>query len=85
MTGVGANATIRDLGPDRENGGCSVSNTDATLLCSIRLYVAGQSPAAAGVYAHLKSVCDRYLPGHYQLDVIDVSAEAGTRNGDGIR
>ena len=38
----------------------------------LRLFVAGTTPRSARAIANLKSVCDEYLEGRYDLQVIDV-------------
>ena len=37
-----------------------------------RLYVSGNSPRSALAITNVRSICDQYLPGHYELEVIDV-------------
>lgn len=37
-----------------------------------RLYVSGTSPRSARAIANVRRICDQYLPGHYELEVIDV-------------
>jgi circadian clock protein KaiB len=37
-----------------------------------RLYVSGNTPRSSGAIANLRRICDQYLPGHYELEVIDV-------------
>jgi len=41
-------------------------------IWELRLYVAGQTPKCLAALANLKSICDKYLPGRYQLEVIDL-------------
>jgi circadian clock protein KaiB len=36
------------------------------------LYVAGQSPKSLRAFANLKAVCEQYLPGRYDIEVIDL-------------
>ena len=38
----------------------------------LRLYVAGQTPKAITAYANLKKICEEYLQGSYQIEVIDL-------------
>ncbi len=38
----------------------------------LRLYVAGQTPKAITAYANLKVICEEYLGGDYQIEVIDL-------------
>lgn len=38
----------------------------------LRLYVAGLTPASLAAVARVKAVCEDYLPGRYDLEVIDI-------------
>jgi circadian clock protein KaiB len=42
---------------------------------SLRLYVAGQSPKSMTAFANLKKVCEEFLDGQYQLEVIDLTIQ----------
>lgn len=37
-----------------------------------RLYVAGTSKRSSVAIGNVRRICDRYLPGHYELEVVDV-------------
>jgi len=37
-----------------------------------RLYVSGNSSRSVVAIANVRSICDKYLPGRYELDVIDI-------------
>jgi circadian clock protein KaiB len=39
------------------------------VLC---LYVAGNAPRSIQALANLRAVCERYLPGRYELEVVDI-------------
>ena len=41
-------------------------------MYSLRLYITGQTPRSAGSVQNLKQVCDQYLAGHFELEVIDI-------------
>src|ERR1700722_19000274 len=41
-------------------------------MYSLRLYITGQTPRSAGSVQNLKNVCDQYLAGHFELEVIDI-------------
>ncbi|SKB14667.1 KaiB-like protein 1 [Planktothrix sp. PCC 11201] len=41
-------------------------------LWELRLYVAGQTPKAITAFINLKKVCEQYLQGQYQIEVIDL-------------
>ena len=38
----------------------------------LRLCVSGMTPRSRDAIVNLKRVCDTYLPGHYELEVIDL-------------
>jgi len=38
----------------------------------LRLYITGATPKSARAIANIKRICDEYLPGRYQLEVIDI-------------
>ena len=38
----------------------------------LRLYVTGKTPNSLRAIANLKELCDNYLPGRYDLQVIDI-------------
>jgi circadian clock protein KaiB len=37
-----------------------------------RLYVSGTSSRSASAIANVRRICEKYLPSHYELEVIDV-------------
>ncbi|HEY9649779.1 MAG TPA: circadian clock protein KaiB [Coleofasciculaceae cyanobacterium] len=41
-------------------------------LWLLRLYVAGQTPKSITAFANLKKICEEYLHGQYQIEVIDL-------------
>ena len=38
----------------------------------LRLYLAGMSPRSTEAFASVKRICDKYLAGHYELEVVDI-------------
>src|SRR5262249_26402532 len=38
----------------------------------LRLYVTGQTPRSTDSIRNLKEICDRFLTGHFELEVIDI-------------
>ncbi len=42
-----------------------------------RLYVSGNSPRSALAITNILNICDKYLPGKYELEVIDVFQQPG--------
>ena len=43
---------------------------DATYV--LRLYVSGATPRSAEAITKITAICEEYLPGHYDLEVIDI-------------
>ena len=41
----------------------------------LRLYVSGATEKSAHAIANLRALCDRHLPGRYELEVVDVYQE----------
>lgn len=38
----------------------------------LRLYVSGATPRSTEAITKIKDICEEYLPGHYDLEVIDI-------------
>lgn len=53
-------------------------------VMQLRLYVAGQTPKSVAAFANLKKICDEYLPGHYEIEVIDLMKQPQLAAGDQI-
>ncbi|MEA2828853.1 MAG: circadian clock protein KaiB [Actinomycetota bacterium] len=58
--------------------------TDGEELWYLRLYVAGQSPKSLHALANLKRLCEEYLAGHYEIEVIDLIENPSLARGDDI-
>ena len=50
----------------------------------LRLYVAGRTPKAIRAFANLKKICEEYLPGKYEIEVIDLLEQPQLAAGDEI-
>jgi circadian clock protein KaiB len=50
----------------------------------LRLYVAGQTPKSVQAIANIKTICEEYLKGIYELDVIDLYQHPQLAQGDQI-
>jgi len=50
----------------------------------LRLYVAGQTPKSIAAFSNLKRVCEEYLAGKYQIEVIDLIKTPQLAQGDQI-
>ena len=50
----------------------------------LRLYVAGQTANSAEAFRNLQTICETYLRGEYQLEVIDLMKTPNLAKGDQI-
>jgi circadian clock protein KaiB len=50
----------------------------------LRLYVAGQSPRSIRAFDNLKKLCEEFLPGQYNIEIIDLIKEPKLAKGDQI-
>jgi circadian clock protein KaiB len=44
----------------------------ARKMYTLRLYITGQTPRSVASIRNLRSVCDKYLTGRFELQVIDI-------------
>lgn len=51
---------------------------------NLRLYVAGQTPKSIAAIYNLRSLCEKYLSGRYNLDVIDLMVDPNLAQQDQI-
>jgi circadian clock protein KaiB len=52
--------------------GSEAKGDDAKAFWRLRLYVAGQTPKSLEAFANLKKLCEEYLKGRYEVEVIDL-------------
>jgi circadian clock protein KaiB len=50
----------------------------------LRLYVAGQTPKCLTAFANLKKICETYLTGEYDIEIIDLLKTPALAQGDQI-
>ena len=50
----------------------------------LRLYVAGQTPRSVAAFANLKKLCEEFLPGRYNIEVVDLVKHPQLAAGDQI-
>jgi circadian clock protein KaiB len=50
----------------------------------LRLYVAGQTPTSMTAFDNLKKICEEYLEGRYQIQVVDLLRNPQLASGDQI-
>jgi circadian clock protein KaiB len=60
------------------------SNSGNSELWDLRLYTAGQTPRSVAAFANLKRICDEYLPGRYNIEVVDLVKHPQLAAGDQI-
>jgi circadian clock protein KaiB len=53
-------------------------------LWSLRLYVAGQTPNSVRAIENMKRICEEFLKGRYDLEVIDIYQQPVLAKGDQI-
>jgi circadian clock protein KaiB len=53
-----------------KNRGAQVPPADG--IWAMRLYVAGQSPRSSAAIANLRRICDEYVPGRYEVEIVDL-------------
>jgi circadian clock protein KaiB len=51
---------------------------------NLRLYVAGQTPKSIAAFANLKQLCEKHLPGRYQIEIIDLVKQPQMAQSDQI-
>lgn len=49
-----------------------LKQTDAVQDYQLRLYVTGTTPRSSRAIANIRALCEEYLAGHYDLQVIDI-------------
>ncbi len=69
--------------PESSAGEWEFGDHDAEIF-ELRLYVAGQTPRSLTALANLKRICENYLPGKYQVEVIDLLEDPALAQGDQI-
>jgi circadian clock protein KaiB len=59
-------------------------SSDRAERFQLRLYVAGQTSKSITAFANLKKLCEEYLPGRYEIEVIDLVENPQLAAGDQI-
>jgi circadian clock protein KaiB len=62
----------------------SVASVAAAEHWQLRLYVAGQTPKCLAAFANLKRICEQYLEGQYDIELIDLIERPALAQGDQI-
>lgn len=58
--------------PAAQEPGADAPNGATEQLWELRLYTAGQTPKSVLAFNNLKRICEEYMPGRYQIEVIDL-------------
>jgi circadian clock protein KaiB len=53
--------------------GTTIVVTDLDEVWHLRLYIAGQTPRSLQAFANLKKLCDAYLAGRHEIEIIDLA------------
>ena len=56
----------------KKGNGRGKMNTGVSMEYVLRLFVTGASPNSTRAISNLKNICEKYFPGNYSLEVIDV-------------
>jgi circadian clock protein KaiB len=60
------------------------TNAPAKTSIELRLYIAGETPKSVAALKNLKRICEEYMPGTYELKVIDLLKHPQLARGDQI-
>ena len=60
-----------------------IEKAESTIY-QLRLYVAGTTPYSVSAIANIKKICEEYLKGRYQLEVIDLYQNPTLAKGEQI-
>lgn len=60
------------------------SSNETKEVYQLRLYVAGQTPRSIAALANLKKICEKYLAGKYQIEIVDLQKNPQLAKGDQI-
>ena len=62
----------------------AVLSKPATARYVLRLYVVGMTPKSTRAITNIKAICEKYLRGHYDLEVVDVYQQPQLAQGEQI-
>ncbi len=60
------------------------AGTERSVKWDLRLYVAGQTPRSLQAFANIKRICERYLAGRYEIEVVDLLRNPHLAKSNGI-
>jgi circadian clock protein KaiB len=76
--------------PKRNSGGSSAERLAAAIEARdnaryvLRLYVTGSTPHSIRAIVNIRKICEEYLKGHYDLEVVDISQRPNLAEGEQI-
>src|SRR5690349_23693965 len=73
--------TPRDLPPEWGASAPAEAGEETFLL---RLFVTGMTPRSTDAIARIKAICEEYLGGRYELEVIDIYQQPEAARGEQI-
>ena len=50
----------------------------------LRLFITGSTPRSMAAIANIRALCDRYLAGHFELEVVDIYQQPAEAQGEQI-
>jgi circadian clock protein KaiB len=62
----------------------AAESTSQRVKYVLRLYVAGTRAASLRAVANIKRICERHVPGHYHLDVVDLYQQPARAKDDDV-
>ena len=65
-------------------GGCASGIAEGDEVWHLRLYVAGQSPKSLRAFTNLTRLCEQYLAGRYEIEIIDLVEQPSRARSDDI-
>ncbi len=67
-----------------EESGSRKKQPESAEHWNLRLYIAGGTPRSVAALKNLQKICDEYLPGKYNIEVIDLLKNPKLAAGDQI-
>ncbi len=76
--------------PKRNSGGATAERLSAFIEAKekaryvLRLYVTGSTPHSVRAIVNIRKICEEYLKGHYDLQVVDIAQRPTLAEGEQI-
>jgi circadian clock protein KaiB len=62
----------------------ALAGAHATSRYVLRLYITGSTPRCARAIANIRKICEEYLEGRYDLEIVDISQQPTLAEGEQI-